>query len=129
MNYYLTRFQSPAQNILVESIYCNWSGGCAMGSLSTDVNISDVTYRNIYTWSSNQMYMIKSNGGWARAEAGKLNKAPRGGGDTGRTPGGALQITRSSSQMLIHCLRQGPSYDDFLEYWYQKAPASSSSPR
>ena len=34
-----------------------------MGSLSTDVNISDVTYRNIYTWSSNQMYMIKSNGG------------------------------------------------------------------
>ncbi|KAJ5109423.1 hypothetical protein N7456_006098 [Penicillium angulare] len=55
--------KSPAQNILVESIYCNWSGGCAMGSLSTGVNISDITYRNIYTWSSNQMYMIKSNGG------------------------------------------------------------------
>lgn len=34
-----------------------------MGSLSTDVDISDITYRNIYTWSSNQMYMIKSNGG------------------------------------------------------------------
>lgn len=34
-----------------------------MGSLSTGVNISDITYRNIYTWSSNQMYMIKSNGG------------------------------------------------------------------
>ncbi|KAJ5935775.1 hypothetical protein N7466_005322 [Penicillium verhagenii] len=55
--------KSPAQNILVESIYCNWSGGCAMGSLGTDTNISDITYRNIYTWSSNQMYMIKSNGG------------------------------------------------------------------
>ncbi|KAJ5631812.1 uncharacterized protein N7484_011912 [Penicillium longicatenatum] len=55
--------KSPAQNILVESIYCNWSGGCAMGSLSTGTNISDITYRNIYTWSSNQMYMIKSNGG------------------------------------------------------------------
>lgn len=34
-----------------------------MGSLSTDVDISDITYRNIYTWNSNQMYMIKSNGG------------------------------------------------------------------
>ncbi|KAJ5580238.1 uncharacterized protein N7459_006223 [Penicillium hispanicum] len=55
--------KSPSQNILVESIYCNWSGGCAMGSLGTGVNISDVTYRNIYTWSSNEMYMIKSNGG------------------------------------------------------------------
>ncbi|KAJ5175594.1 Rhamnogalacturonase A [Penicillium canariense] len=55
--------KSPAKNILVENIYCNWSGGCAMGSLGTDVDISDVTYRNVYTWSSNQMYMIKSNGG------------------------------------------------------------------
>lgn len=34
-----------------------------MGSLSNDVNISDITYRNIYTWSSNKMYIIKSNGG------------------------------------------------------------------
>ncbi|KAJ5392486.1 Rhamnogalacturonase A [Penicillium cosmopolitanum] len=55
--------KSPSKSILVENIYCNWSGGCAMGSLSTDVDISDITYRNIYTWSSNQMYMIKSNGG------------------------------------------------------------------
>lgn len=55
--------KSPASNILVENIYCNWSGGCAMGSLGAGVNVSDVTYRNVYTWSSNQMYMIKSNGG------------------------------------------------------------------
>lgn len=34
-----------------------------MGSLAADTNISDVTYRNVYTWSSNQMYMVKSNGG------------------------------------------------------------------
>lgn len=34
-----------------------------MGSLGADVDISDVVYRNIYTWSSNQMYMVKSNGG------------------------------------------------------------------
>lgn len=55
--------QSPANNILVESIYCNWSGGCAMGSLGADTDITDILYRNVYTWSSNQMYMIKSNGG------------------------------------------------------------------
>ncbi|KAK5119827.1 hypothetical protein LTR85_007153 [Meristemomyces frigidus] len=55
--------KSPSQNILVEQVYCNWSGGCAMGSLGADTNISDITYQNVYTWSSNQMYMIKSNGG------------------------------------------------------------------
>jgi rhamnogalacturonan hydrolase len=55
--------KSPSKNILVEQIYCNWSGGCAMGSLGADTNVSDITYKNVYTWSSNQMYMIKSNGG------------------------------------------------------------------
>ncbi|KAJ5681438.1 uncharacterized protein N7477_001378 [Penicillium maclennaniae] len=55
--------KSPSKNILVENIYCNWSGGCAMGSLGADTDISDVVYRNVYTWSSNQMYMVKSNGG------------------------------------------------------------------
>ncbi|KAG0153518.1 hypothetical protein PDIDSM_2171 [Penicillium digitatum] len=60
--------KSPAKNILVENIYCNWSGGCAMGSLGSGVDISDITYRNIYTWKSNQMYMIKSNGGSGNVE-------------------------------------------------------------
>lgn len=55
--------QSPSKNIQVENIYCNWSGGCGFGSLGAGTNISDVLYRNIYTWSSNQMMMIKSNGG------------------------------------------------------------------
>ncbi|KAL4930492.1 putative extracellular rhamnogalacturonase [Aspergillus undulatus] len=55
--------KSPSKNILVENIYCNWSGGCAMGSLGTDTDISHIVYRNIYTWNSNQMYMVKSNGG------------------------------------------------------------------
>ncbi|KAK0453652.1 RGase B [Armillaria borealis] len=45
--------KSPAKNILVENIYCNWSGGCAFGSLGSDTDITD----------SNQMMMIKSNGG------------------------------------------------------------------
>ncbi|KAJ5968674.1 hypothetical protein N7501_004922 [Penicillium viridicatum] len=60
--------KSPAKNILVENIYCNWSGGCAMGSLGTGVDISDITYRNVYTWNSNQMYMVKSNGGSGNVE-------------------------------------------------------------
>lgn len=55
--------KSPSKNILVENIYCNWSGGCAFGSLGADTAISTVHYKNIYTWNSNQMMMIKSNGG------------------------------------------------------------------
>lgn len=55
--------KSPASNIQIENIYCNWSGGSAIGSLSTGTNISNILYRNVYTWSSNQMMMIKSNGG------------------------------------------------------------------
>lgn len=39
-----------------------------MGSLGTDVEISDITYRNVYTWKSNQMYMVKSNGGSGNVE-------------------------------------------------------------
>ncbi|KAF4555207.1 Rhamnogalacturonase B-like protein [Elsinoe fawcettii] len=55
--------KSPSKNILVENIYCNWSGGSAFGSLGADVAISNVVYRNVYTTNSNQMMMIKSNGG------------------------------------------------------------------
>ncbi|GAQ42763.1 rhamnogalacturonase [Aspergillus niger] len=55
--------KSPSKNILIESIYCNWSGGCGMGSFGSDTNVSDITYRNIYTWNSNNMMLIKSNGG------------------------------------------------------------------
>jgi rhamnogalacturonan hydrolase len=55
--------KSPAHNILVENIYCNWSGGSAFGSLGDNVNISRIHYRNVYTVRSNQMMMIKSRGG------------------------------------------------------------------
>lgn len=55
--------KSPSSNILVENIYCNSSGGCALGSLGANTAISKVVYRNVYTWSSNQMMMIKSYGG------------------------------------------------------------------
>jgi hypothetical protein len=49
--------------MLIEDIYCNISGGCAMGSLGADTNISNIYYRNVYTHGSNQMFMIKSWGG------------------------------------------------------------------
>ncbi|KUJ23475.1 Rhamnogalacturonase A [Mollisia scopiformis] len=55
--------KSPSSFILVESIYCNWSGGCAIGSLGADTDIHDIEYNHIYTQNSNQMLMIKSNGG------------------------------------------------------------------
>ncbi|KAK3937868.1 pectin lyase fold/virulence factor [Diplogelasinospora grovesii] len=55
--------KSPANNILVESVFCNWSGGCAIGSLGADTDIHDIEYNHIYTQNANQMFMIKSNGG------------------------------------------------------------------
>ncbi|KUJ11439.1 pectin lyase-like protein [Mollisia scopiformis] len=55
--------KNPSNHILIENIYCNWSGGSAIGSLGLDTDISKITYNNIYTWSSNQMMMLKSNGG------------------------------------------------------------------
>ncbi|KAF2731885.1 rhamnogalacturonase A [Polyplosphaeria fusca] len=55
--------KSPSKNLLIENIYCNWSGGCALGSLGANTAISLVHYRNVYTQNSNQMLMIKSNGG------------------------------------------------------------------
>ena len=55
--------KSPASNYLFENIYCNWSGGCAIGSLGADTSVENIMYNNVYTWSSNQMMMIKSNGG------------------------------------------------------------------
>ncbi|KAH8800026.1 pectin lyase fold/virulence factor [Hyaloscypha sp. PMI_1271] len=55
--------KSPASYILVESIYCNWSGGCAIGSLGADTDIHHIQYNHVYTQESNQMLLIKSNGG------------------------------------------------------------------
>jgi rhamnogalacturonan hydrolase len=46
--------------MLIENIYCNWSGGCAIGSLGVGAAISNIIYKNIYTWESNQIFMLKS---------------------------------------------------------------------
>jgi len=55
--------KSPASYMLIENIFCNWSGGCAIGSLGADTDIHHITYNHVYTVNSNQMLMIKSNGG------------------------------------------------------------------
>ncbi|KZT05693.1 glycoside hydrolase family 28 protein [Laetiporus sulphureus 93-53] len=55
--------KSPASNILVEQIWCNQSGGSAMGSLAVDTDIYSILYRYVYTVGGNQAYMIKGNGG------------------------------------------------------------------
>ncbi|KAI0823445.1 rhamnogalacturonan-hydrolase [Trametes gibbosa] len=55
--------KSPASNILVERIWCNQSGGSAIGSLSDGTAIEKVIYRNVYTNGGNQALMIKSNKG------------------------------------------------------------------
>ena len=55
--------KSPSTNLLIENIHCNISGGCGMGSLGIGTAISQIRYKNVYTWRSNQMMMIKSHGG------------------------------------------------------------------
>ncbi|RPD63561.1 rhamnogalacturonase [Lentinus tigrinus ALCF2SS1-6] len=53
--------KSPASNIQVERIWCNQSGGSAIGSLSDGTAIENVLYRYVYTNGGNQAFMIKSN--------------------------------------------------------------------
>ncbi|CAK7227785.1 hypothetical protein SEUCBS140593_006693 [Sporothrix eucalyptigena] len=56
--------KNPSQYMLIENIYCNWSGGCAMGSLGgTDIDIHNIHFDKVYSANCNQMFMIKSNGG------------------------------------------------------------------
>lgn len=55
--------KSPANNILIERIWCNQSGGSAIGSLGVGTAIENIVYRNVYTNGGNQIFMIKSWGG------------------------------------------------------------------
>ncbi|KAF7861840.1 hypothetical protein EAF04_007722 [Stromatinia cepivora] len=55
--------KSPSDHLLIEDIYCNSSGGCGFGSFGANTAVSHIVYNNIYTYGSNQMFMIKSNGG------------------------------------------------------------------
>lgn len=60
--------KSPSNNVLIEDIVCNQSGGMSIGSLdgkSVDAGgeaaaVSNITMRNILVYQSTQMLMIKT---------------------------------------------------------------------
>ncbi|KIP07995.1 glycoside hydrolase family 28 protein [Phlebiopsis gigantea 11061_1 CR5-6] len=55
--------KNPSQNYKIERIWCNQSGGSAIGSLGAGTAIENIYYQNIYTVGGSQMFMIKANGG------------------------------------------------------------------
>ncbi|RAL01299.1 RGase C [Aspergillus ibericus CBS 121593] len=54
--------KNPSTNMLIESIFCNLSGGMSIGSLSTNTNISSIYYRHIYANDADPCF-IKYHGG------------------------------------------------------------------
>ncbi|KAB8216035.1 RGase C [Aspergillus novoparasiticus] len=54
--------KSPAADFLIENIYCNLSGGTAIGSLGTGTNISNIHYRNLYMNQADACYLKTHNG-------------------------------------------------------------------
>lgn len=64
--------KSPASNILVESVHCNLSGGCAIGSLGLGTQVNNIEYWNIYLNGAGGLY-IKSYGGTGVMENCKFN--------------------------------------------------------
>ncbi|KAK0113487.1 hypothetical protein ONS96_014351 [Cadophora gregata f. sp. sojae] len=59
--------KSPSNNVLIEDIICNQSGGMSIGSLTADITdlstaaaVSNITMRNILTYQCTQMLMIKT---------------------------------------------------------------------
>ncbi|KAG4440756.1 hypothetical protein IFR05_003743 [Cadophora sp. M221] len=66
--------KSPSNNMLIEDIICNQSGGMSIGSLTADITdlstaaaVSNITMRNIYTYQCTQMLMIKTYPGGSGA--------------------------------------------------------------
>ena len=67
--------KTPSQNVLIEDILCNHSGGMSIGSLTADITSSDdaaavsnITMRNIQSYKSTQTLMIKTFPGGSGAE-------------------------------------------------------------
>lgn len=54
--------KSPANNFLIEDVYCNISGGCSIGSLGLNTDISNVYYHRIYCNRADPAF-LKTNGG------------------------------------------------------------------
>ncbi|TVY51695.1 Rhamnogalacturonase A, partial [Lachnellula cervina] len=59
--------KTPSNNVLIEEVYCNQSGGMSIGSLTADdvtagdeAAVSNITMRNIYVYQCTQMLMIKT---------------------------------------------------------------------
>ena len=54
--------KSPSSNMLIQSIYCNLSGGTAIGSLGLDTVVENIWYQHLYMNQADACF-IKSNGG------------------------------------------------------------------
>ncbi|TVY36592.1 putative rhamnogalacturonase A [Lachnellula subtilissima] len=59
--------KTPSNNVLIEEVYCNQSGGMSIGSLTADdvtagdeAAVSNITMRNIYIFQCTEMLMIKT---------------------------------------------------------------------
>ncbi|KAL8714111.1 MAG: hypothetical protein Q9220_001839 [cf. Caloplaca sp. 1 TL-2023] len=66
--------KTPSQNVLIENAYCNHSGGMSIGSLTAITTspadaaaVSNITMRNVYSYKSTQMLMIKTYPGGSGA--------------------------------------------------------------
>lgn len=54
--------KSPSSNHLIENIYCNLSGGTAIGSLGLNTKITNLHYRNLYMNGADACYLKTNNG-------------------------------------------------------------------
>jgi rhamnogalacturonan hydrolase len=54
--------KSPSTNILIEFIYCNLSGGTAIGSLGGNTSVKNIVYKHLYMNSADACF-IKTNDG------------------------------------------------------------------
>lgn len=59
--------KTPSNNVLIEDAYCNHSGGMSIGSLDADITdsadaaaVSNITMRNIYSYKSTSILLIKT---------------------------------------------------------------------
>lgn len=54
--------KSPAKNFLIESIYCNLSGGTAIGSLGVNTSVENIEYHRLYMNQADACYLKTHNG-------------------------------------------------------------------
>ena len=49
--------KNPSSNYEINRVWCNQSGGCAIGSLGSGTAIENIVYKNVYSNGGNQMLM------------------------------------------------------------------------